>query len=247
MKYLFLFAHPDDETIASAGTIKQLSDTGNEVMLVSATDGAAGEVIPEAQQKLSEFTSVGQMRRNELQQVANLLGITHLRVLDFVDGELNNKQVWGALTAAFVSIIDEFKPDVLVTFDHSGWYYHLDHVGVSIAATTAFHQASHVPDCFFLNYLRVKGSKWKYFYPEIVPITHYVDVTMQRDLKLQALNLHLSQDTKTVEKKIADEQTHYELYQLVTATSKGEELFAKHSIFHKITPDINIDQITALS
>jgi hypothetical protein len=95
--------------------------------------------------------------------------------------------------------------------------------------------------------LRVKGSKWKYFYPEIVPITHYVDVTMQRDLKLQALNLHISQDTKTVEKKIADEQTHYELYQLVTATSKGEELFAKHSIFHKITPDINIDQITALS
>lgn len=235
MTYLFLFAHPDDETIACAGTIKRLVDAGEEVVLVSATDGAAGEVMDEAKSKLAELGSVSALRRYELKQVAQFLNVSKLHFLDFQDGEITNKVVWGALTNAFIELFDTYKPDVLITFDHTGWYYHLDHVGVSIAATTAFQKAKHVPDCFFLSYLKVEGSKWKYFYPDLEPITHRVDVTLQRQTKLQAMKLHTSQDTKIIQQKVTKEQPHFELYQLAAATLKGQEILQKQKIFQKIS------------
>ncbi len=236
MTYLFLFAHPDDETIACAGTMKQLIDAGEEVILVSATKGEAGEVVTaEAKKQLAKFGSVAALRQYELEQVSQLLNVSKLKFLDFEDGEITNKTVWGPLTNAFIELFDSYKPDVVVTFDHSGWYYHLDHVGVSIAATLAYQKAKHVPDVFLLSYLQVEGSKWKYFYPEKLPITHRVDATGQRDLKLQALDLHNSQDTKTVEAKIARETPHYEVYQLAAASAAGQKLMENSRIFQKVT------------
>ena len=43
LNFLFIFAHPDDETVACAGTILQLRAAGHLVTVVSVTDGGAGE------------------------------------------------------------------------------------------------------------------------------------------------------------------------------------------------------------
>ena len=43
MKFLFVFAHPDDETFSSGGTIAKLSKAGYKVNLITATKGEAGE------------------------------------------------------------------------------------------------------------------------------------------------------------------------------------------------------------
>ena len=44
MKALFVFAHPDDETFSSGGTIAKLSKSGVIVKLICATKGEAGTV-----------------------------------------------------------------------------------------------------------------------------------------------------------------------------------------------------------
>ncbi len=238
MKYLFLFAHPDDETIACAGTIKQLTNQGDEVILISATDGNGGEVHASAAEDVQRLGSLGALRRRELKKVSELLKIAELRILDYVDGEITNSQVWGKMTADFIDLIDQYKPDFVVTYDHTGWYFHLDHVAVSIAATTAFRQSSHRPKGLLLSFVKSVGSKWKYVFPEEFPVTHTVNALPVKEIKIQAIQAHASQLNSvtmlsTIEKLQKGEKSD-ELYQLVFATKEGQELLAKHAVFKQV-------------
>ncbi len=233
MTYIFFFAHPDDETVACAATIKLLVANGDEVVVVSATDGSAGEIMEVAKPKLAEFGSLAALRRHELKQVTDLLGVTQLHILDFQDGEITNQQVWTSLKSAFIDLINQYKPQVVITFDHSGWYFHLDHVGVSIAATLAFQEAEHRADVLFHSFMKVKNrtQKWKYIFADELPISHRVNATLHRELKLAALRLHESQNISSIHEKVLSEKNHQELYQMVIATPMGEKMMANHPIF----------------
>jgi LmbE family N-acetylglucosaminyl deacetylase len=231
LKFLFIFAHPDDETVACAGTILQLIQAGHEVSILSVTDGAAGEVSESAQPELIKYGSVAQLRRAELQCVSQFLNVQKLQFLGFNDGQITNQEVWGKLRSDLIEVIDTQKPDFVVTFDHSGWYFHLDHVGVSIATTLAFQQASHKPLGLLLSYVQVEGSKWQYVYSDHLPITHKVNATPQRTHKIKALQLHQSQDTKIIQEKVEREQPHYELYQLSFAQKNADQKLSSTKIF----------------
>jgi LmbE family N-acetylglucosaminyl deacetylase len=234
MRYLLLFAHPDDESFGCAGTIKKLIDQGDEVIIVSATDGAAGEVHETAQQKLEELGSVGELRRAELSQVSQFLNVTKLHILHFQDGEITNAQVWGKLRETFIDLIDQYKPDAVVTFDHSGWYFHLDHVGVSIAATLAFQQSTHRPEVLLFSYFRVSALKWKYIFAEKLPITHVVNIADLKEFKMNVLDLHASQDTTMYREKMLHDAKHQELYSVAMATEKGKKILEESKIFERV-------------
>lgn len=231
LTFLCLFAHPDDETVSCAGTIKQLTAAGHKVIVVSLTDGSAGEVMPRAQAALTAAGSIGELRRQELAAASKLLGVAEWRVLDFVDGQITNQTVWGKLTVTCVELIDTYKPDCVITFDHSGWYFHLDHVGVSIAATLAVAQAQHQPDLFFHSHVRVNQSRWKYVFHYGNEITHVVDATAERDIKLAAIAAHDSQDITTIITHVKTGERHEELFELVLATETGKNWLQAQPIF----------------
>lgn len=231
MKYLFLFAHPDDETVACAGTLHKLIERGEDVMVVSVTDGSGGQVHERAQDKLKLFQTVGKLRRHELEETLRFLGVKQHKVLEFADGQMTNEMVWGQLKSAIIECIDEYRPDVVVTFDHSGWYFHLDHVAVSIATTLAVQETVFPPDVFFLSHFRVNHSKWKYIYSEEMPVTHHVDVTDIKEMKLHAFELHASQDLSEPRRQVITEKEHLELYQLAHVTEKGKQLLKRQDLF----------------
>jgi len=231
LKYLFIFAHPDDETVACAGTLHKLVQAGEDVFVVSVTDGGAGEVHERAKERLTEVSSVNALRSLELSEALLLLGVEHSQVLDFQDGKITNEMVWGALRSRLIDVIDAYKPDVVVTFDHSGWYFHLDHVGTSIATTWAVQQAKFPPALFFLSHFRVQNSKWKYVYSDKMPVTHTVDVTEVKALKLAALDKHVSQNLEEPKKQLASETKHFEYYQLAFATEAGSKMLKQMPLF----------------
>jgi N-acetylglucosamine malate deacetylase 2 len=231
MKYLFLFAHPDDETVACAGTLHKLVERGEDVMVISVTDGSGGQVHQRAQAQLEVFQTVGKLRRHELEETLHFLDIKQHKVLDFNDGQITNEMVWSQLKSAIVKCIDEYRPDVVVSFDHSGWYFHLDHIAVSIATTLAVQEAKFPPAVFWLSHFRVNQSKWKYIYSEQMPITHRVDVTDVKEMKLHALELHASQDLNEPRRQITTEEKHFELYQLAHVTEQGKQLLKQQDLF----------------
>lgn len=232
MKYLFIFAHPDDEAVACAGTIKQLTEAGEEVIVISATDGGAGEVSDTVRSSDPDSTP-GQIRRREVSQVKDHLNIAEYQLLDFEDGQITNQVVWGRLTSTLLDKLEEIKPDVVVTFEHGGWYFHLDHVGVSIATTLAYHQSDPQPAALLLAHFRAPSQKWRYVFHDTEPITHQVEVS-DLDHKLKSFDLHASQNLETPRKAIKAESQHIEKYELAFATDEGKQLLQHHPVFKSV-------------
>src|ERR1035437_1905600 len=72
---LCFHAHPDDEVFTTGGVMRLAADAGHRVVLVTATDGALGEV-PEG--LLAEGERLVDRRRRELETSARALGVHRL-------------------------------------------------------------------------------------------------------------------------------------------------------------------------
>ncbi len=224
MRYLFLLAHPDDEVVSAGGTIRRLVDQGDEVKVVLATDGGGSE---------KSGASV-ENRRREFEKSCSILGVKKFKILKFRDGEINNKLVWGKLELALIDEVEEYKPDVVITFDHSGWYFHLDHVGVSLASMRAVQRSKHKVQALFFSLFHPPGIRlrWKYVYQEKLPITHEVDIRSVVKKKVKAVKAHESQKIGFLP-LLREGKMNTEYFQLVLASGKGEKCFSRHRVFRK--------------
>jgi LmbE family N-acetylglucosaminyl deacetylase len=130
-----VFAHPDDETFVSGGTIAKLTAGGDRVELFCATDGDAGKSsgIP-----ISSRAELGARRRTELAAASRILGITSLSTPGHGDGVLKEVDP-DRLIGEIVYFVRQHRPDVLLTFGPEGApTQHRDHRAISRAATAAF-------------------------------------------------------------------------------------------------------------
>src|SRR6266496_2162484 len=144
-RLLGVFAHPDDETFCAGGTLAKYVAAGCEVMVVSATRGQAGQIRDPL---AATRRTLGQVREREFYAACEQLGIHHARVLDYIDGTLQDVDPH-ELTGAIVQIIRAFRPDVVITFGPDGAYGHPDHIAIGAATTRAVEQAGsprHFPE-----------------------------------------------------------------------------------------------------
>jgi LmbE family N-acetylglucosaminyl deacetylase len=137
LRILAIFAHPDDEIFCAGGTLARHAAGGAEVMVVSATQGEAGQIRDAS---VATRRTLGRVRAEELQLSCERLGIQQAICLDYGDGRLRDNDPL-PLTKHLTKIIRSFRPDVVITFGPDGAYGHPDHVTISELATRAFHLA----------------------------------------------------------------------------------------------------------
>jgi LmbE family N-acetylglucosaminyl deacetylase len=135
---VFFHAHPDDESIATGGTMAKLASEGHRVVLVVATRGEHGEV---ADGFLSPGEQLWERREKETEASGRVLGIARGEFLGYCDsgmiGTPENDAVecfWQAdieeAAERLASILREEKADVLTVYDDNGNYGHPDHIQV---------------------------------------------------------------------------------------------------------------------
>ncbi len=134
MKALFIFAHPDDETFTSGGTIAKWVKEGREVKLVCATRGEAGQ---RGDPPVCTQQELPKVREQELRVAAKILGISQIYFLDFIDGTLHEAST-NLLENKILEVLKKENPDIVVTFDPGGITNHPDHIAISHASTNAF-------------------------------------------------------------------------------------------------------------
>ena len=76
-----LHAHPDDEAIATGGSMVRAHAEGHRVVLIVATDGAHGEVPDD----LADGETLEDRRRTETMASATALGIDRVEFLEYTD------------------------------------------------------------------------------------------------------------------------------------------------------------------
>ncbi len=141
-------AHPDDESFGMGGTLARYAAEGVEVHIAIATDGVAGSVAEGYEDTLAELAAV---RAREVQSAVDILGC-HLHLLGYRDSgyigdpanehpdafiQQNEEEVVGRL----VVLIREIRPQVVVSHDETGGYFHPDHIMCWKVTTAAFFAA----------------------------------------------------------------------------------------------------------
>jgi len=138
-------AHPDDESINNGATMGRYVAEGRGVTLVTCTLGEEGEIhVPElAQLAAAEADQLGGYRIVELERACATLGVTDHRFLGGA-GHYRDSGMMGLPTndhprafwradvdqaaGLLLKIIDEVRPQVMITYDDNGFYGHPDHI-----------------------------------------------------------------------------------------------------------------------
>jgi N-acetylglucosamine malate deacetylase 2 len=184
------FAHPDDESFSAGGLMARYAEEGVHITLVTATNGEAGEIAPGLSVKQEDL---GAWRERELRKAADVLGVADLRLLRLPDGKLEEHA--GDLIEAYVRILKELRPQVVITEDVQGITGHPDHVAVTRAIVHAFDAVPDgplklyehvVPRAQFADQPHLTGTPEDY-------ITTVVDVSRWRGRLAEALRAHRSQ------------------------------------------------------
>lgn len=119
---LAVWSHPDDESMLAAGLLAEVSDRGGRVVSVTATSGEHGTANP----VLDPPAELADRRRRELDAALDVLGAEPAFHLGIDDGSCD--RVPDRLGAGYVgSIIDQVRPDVVVSFGPDGVTGHPDH------------------------------------------------------------------------------------------------------------------------
>lgn len=139
-----LHAHPDDESIATGGSIARAVAEGHRVVLVVATNGDHGEVPAD----LASGETLVDRRRAETARSAEVLGIHRVEWLGYADSGMTGWEqnsdpscfLQAPLEEAaekLAAILREESADVLTCYDWHGGYGHPDHIKVHLVGHRA--------------------------------------------------------------------------------------------------------------
>ncbi|MDS0137394.1 MULTISPECIES: N-acetyl-1-D-myo-inositol-2-amino-2-deoxy-alpha-D-glucopyranoside deacetylase [unclassified Amycolatopsis] len=230
-RLLFVHAHPDDESITTGASIARYAAGGAEVTVVTCTLGEEGEImagLPElAGLGAWAADQLGGYRVAELKAACATLGVSRHRYLGGL-GRWRDSGMAGTPSAShpraftggsideqaaqLAELIDEVRPQVVVTYDAFGGYGHPDHIRAHEITMAAAPRAESVERVFHtvasrdavragLAALREHDTVFTVPDDDELPVTPDEEITTVLDVaahlpaKLAALRAHATQLT----------------------------------------------------
>jgi N-acetyl-1-D-myo-inositol-2-amino-2-deoxy-alpha-D-glucopyranoside deacetylase len=160
-RLVFVHAHPDDETLATGVAIAHHVARGDDVHVLTCTLGEEGEVIPAhlAHLEGADGDPLAGYRRAELRAAMQALGVTHHLLGVSTPGGATpyrdsgmagspaaaHPRAWAGADLGAAAVLDDLRPDVVVTYDASGGYGHPDHVRTHEATRRAVDECAAAP------------------------------------------------------------------------------------------------------
>ena len=145
---LAFHAHPDDEVTSTGGVLARYAESGKQVVVVTATDGAEGEIHnydnpDDLRPRLVE------LRMAEIAKALAILGVPNHHFLGFRDSGMmgtepnqHPESFWQAdfveATARLVHMLRRYTPEVMTIYDPFGGYGHPDHIQVHRIGMAAY-------------------------------------------------------------------------------------------------------------
>ena len=124
---LAVCAHPDDESFGLGGVIRSFVQQGSIVRVLCFTHGEASTLGAGAR-------PLGELRAEELEAAASILGVSACKLHGYPDGQLT-----GVALDVLAALVDEEAAgaELLLAFDEGGITGHPDHIRATQAATAA--------------------------------------------------------------------------------------------------------------
>ena len=191
-----IHAHPDDQEFSIGGTLAKWARAGCQIISVTITSGDSGSNDPAKDG--SYKAELAQLREGEQLAANKVLGVKRAIFLRYPDGELEPTI---QLRKELTRIIRAQKPDVVVTGNPEAWFYgneyvnHPDHRAAAQAACEAVFPSAGSRLIFadlLTDGFEPHEVKRLYVHGTEKPDT-WVDITETIDVKVKALQQHVSQ------------------------------------------------------
>jgi LmbE family N-acetylglucosaminyl deacetylase len=161
-RLMAVHAHPDDEAVATGGTLALYAARGAHTILVTCTRGEEGEIVdPELKAEIADSAPspevaqerLAAVRDQELAASVAALHISQFYQLGYRDSGMaetsanahpnafTNANVAEA-TAKLIELVRRERPHVLMSYNEVGGYGHPDHIMAQRIARLAFHGAA---------------------------------------------------------------------------------------------------------
>ena len=192
LRLLAVFAHPDDETFRPGGTLALLARQGIHVHVLTATRGQAGSC---GEPPICTPAELPAVRERELHCACTALGTQPPHLLDYVDGHLQEVDAETMVTH-ILSMVNEIKPQILLSFGPDGLSGHPDHIVIGQWAAEAFRRAEVVAALYTVAVPQSLAQKLDMRQIHSVPdeaIALTVDVSSIWETKLAAMRCHATQ------------------------------------------------------
>jgi N-acetylglucosamine malate deacetylase 2 len=186
-----IFAHPDDEAFGPGGTLATLAKE-HDVYLICVTNGDAGINSSKKTQEL------GEIRREELLFSSQIVGVKKVFFLNYKDGSLSHN-LYHEIADKIKTLIDDIRPDVLLTYEPRGVSGHIDHITTSMIASYLFQKVKYVKELWYFCVTEAFRDTVRNYFIYWPPgyakkeITKVVDVTDVWEQKIAAIKKHESQ------------------------------------------------------
>ncbi len=191
-----IHAHPDDQEFSIGGTLAKWARAGCEIISVVITSGDSGSNDPA--KNGSHKKELAELREKEQLAANKILGIKETIFLHYPDGELEPTI---QLRKELTRLIRHFKPDTVTCGNPEAWFYgneyvnHPDHRAAAEAACTAVFPSAG-SRLMFTDLLEAgyepHDVKRLYVHGTEKSDT-WVDITETMDIKIKALQRHVSQ------------------------------------------------------
>jgi LmbE family N-acetylglucosaminyl deacetylase len=201
---LSIYAHPDDQEFSIGGTLAKWARAGSEIISVIITSGDSGSNDPAKdgsyKQELAELREKEQLAANAI------LGVKETVFLRYPDGELEPTI---GLRKDLTRLIRRFKPDTVLAGNPEAWFYgdeylnHPDHRAAARAACEAVFPSagSRLMFADLLSEGYEPHEVRRLYIHGTDKVNTWVDISETLDLKIKALQQHVSQvDPNEVEK-----------------------------------------------
>ena len=164
-------AHPDDEASSTGGVLATYADQGVRTVVVTCTNGEFGDSPAGLKpgDDGHDEQEVAQIRLAELRESCKYLGVSHLELLGYHDSGMPDWEFKDRpdafcnipehdVAVRISGLIEQYRPQVVITYDDNGAYQHPDHVHASRAAAAAV-AAAGIPAKLYLTAMR--RSDWQ--------------------------------------------------------------------------------------
>ncbi len=162
LTFLAVHAHPDDEASSTGGLYRLLADQGVRTVLVTCTNGECGDAPDGAKPDADHHDGdeVAEIRAIELDNAVKILGISRLVRLGYRDSGMKGwpqnddpDSFWATpvdvAAAKLAEILNEERPQVIMTYNEHGFYGHPDHIQAHRITLAALELIDYEPTLYF--------------------------------------------------------------------------------------------------
>ncbi|RDB57672.1 GlcNAc-PI de-N-acetylase [Paraeggerthella hongkongensis] len=185
-KILVVAAHPDDELLGEAGTIRRFVDEGVEAHALILAEGLTSRAATRDECDMGELKSL----RSDASAAAEVVGYSTIDFCGFPDNRMDSVDLLDVIKTVS-KFIEKYEPDTIFTHHHGD--LNVDHRITCDAVLTACRPVGEYTVKRIYAFETPSSSEWNYNYTDPFKPNVFVDVSKTIAAKIEGMTKYRSE------------------------------------------------------